>query len=221
SGQLSPFDDHVKKFAGYYGQDWRLVTAQMYQESRFDPDAVSWVGAQGLMQVMPATGEQMGFTELHDPEVGIHAGVKYMDHLLGRFDPKLPMETRVHFALASYNVGYGHLLDARRLAREKGWDSDRWFGNVEEAMLLLSKPEYYSRARYGFCRGGQPVHYVENIQQYYDAYLEVLASADPVRTDESTRPEPLALDSPLRPDRPDRPDRPVQYDTTTELAIPK
>ena len=183
SGQLSPYDDHVKKFAEYYGQDWRLITAQMYQESRFDPDAVSWVGAQGLMQVMPATGRQMGFTELHDPEQGIHAGVKYMDHLLDRFDPKLPMESRIHFALASYNVGYGHLLDARRLAREQGWDPDQWFGHVEKAMLLLAKPAYYNRARYGFCRGGQPVHYVANIQQSYEAYVEALASGGPVHVE--------------------------------------
>lgn len=218
SGQLSPFDEQVKKYAGYYGQDWRLVTAQMFQESGFDPDAVSWVGAQGLMQVMPSTGEQMGFTELHDPEEGIHAGVKYMDHLLERFDPKLPMETRVHFALASYNAGYGHLLDARRLAREKGWDADRWFGHVEKAMLLLSRPEYYSRARYGFCRGGQPVHYVENIQQYYDAYLEVLASVGPVRADAAARTEPLALEGPIRSDRPNRAFRP---DNTNELATLK
>lgn len=185
SGQLSPFDDHVKKYAGYYGQDWRLITAQMYQESRFDPNAVSWVGAQGLMQVMPATGKQMGFTELHDPEQGIHAGVKYMDHLLDRFDPKLPMEVRVHFALASYNAGYGHLLDARRLARELGKDPDQWFGHVEQAMLLLSKPAYYERARYGFCRGGQPVHYVANIQQSYDAYVEALASGGRLRADDA------------------------------------
>lgn len=187
SGQLSPFDDQVKKYAEYYGQDWRLITAQMYQESRFDPNAVSWVGAQGLMQVMPATGKQMGFTELHDPEQGIHAGVKYMDHLLNRFDPKLQMEVRVHFALASYNVGYGHLLDARRLAGELGKDPDRWFGHVEQAMLLLSKPAYYKRARYGFCRGGQPVHYVANIQQSYEAYVEALASGIPVQAENANR----------------------------------
>ena len=185
SGQLSPYDDHVKKYSEYYGQDWRLVTAQMYQESKFDPDAVSWVGALGLMQVMPATGKQMGFTELHDPEQGIHAGVKYMDHLLNRFDPKLPMEVRVHFALASYNAGYGHLLDARRLARELGRDPDQWFGHVEQAMLLLSKPAYYKRARYGFCRGGQPVHYVANIQQSYAAYVEALTSDKPVFSDDA------------------------------------
>ncbi len=180
-GQLSPFDDQVKKYSDLYGQDWRLVTAQMYQESRFDPNAVSWVGAQGLMQVMPATGKQLGFTELHEPEVGIHAGVKYMDQLLDRFDPKLPMEIRVHFALASYNAGYGHLLDARRLAREQGRDPNQWFGHVEETMLLLSRPEYYKRARYGFCRGGQPVHYVRNIRESYEAYVEALASDGPVK----------------------------------------
>lgn len=179
SGQLSPFDDHVKKYAGHYGQDWRLITAQIYQESRFDPNAVSWVGARGLMQVMPATGKQLGFTRLEDPDEGIHAGVMYMDYLIKRFDPKLPMESRIHFALASYNAGYGHLLDARRLARELGKDPDQWFGHVEEAMLLLSRPEYYKRARYGFVRGGQPVHYVDNIKKYYGAYVEVLASDGP------------------------------------------
>ncbi len=180
-GQLSPYDDPVKKYAGQYGQDWRLVTAQMYQESKFDPNAVSWVGAQGLMQVMPSTGNELGFTELHDPEEGIHAGVKYMNQLINRFDPKLPMEVRVQFALASYNAGYGHLLDARRLAREQDRDPNQWFGHVEETMLLLSKPKYYMRARYGFCRGGQPVHYVRNIQEFYEAYVEALASDSPVQ----------------------------------------
>ena len=181
SGQLSPYDDLAKKYASQYGQDWRLITAQMYQESRFDPEAVSWVGAQGLMQVMPSTGEQLGFTDLHDPQESIHAGVKYMHQLINRFDHNLPMEVRIRFALASYNVGYGHVLDARRLAREMGWDPDRWFGNVEKAMRLLSQPDYYERARYGFCRGGQPVHYVKNIQNFYDAYVEILNTAIPAK----------------------------------------
>ena len=180
SGQLSPYDDLVKKYASQYGQDWRLITAQMYQESKFDPEAVSWVGAQGLMQVMPSTGQDLGFTNLHEPQESIHAGVKYMRQLINRFDLTLPMEERIRFALASYNVGYGHVLDARRLAREMGWDSNRWFGNVEKAMRLLSQPDYYERARYGFCRGGQPVHYVENIQNFYDAYVEILKVTQPL-----------------------------------------
>ena len=174
SGQLSPYDDLVRKYSRQYGQDWRLITAQMYQESKFNPAAVSWVGAKGLMQVMPKTGLQLGFTELEDPEQGIHAGTKYMYQLIKRFDLEIPMQSRIRFALASYNVGYGHLLDARRLAREMGWDPNRWFGHVEQAMRLLSQPDYYERARYGFCRGGQPVHYVEKVQSFYDAYVAVL-----------------------------------------------
>ena len=181
SGQLSPYDELIKKYASQYGQDWRLITAQMYQESKFDPEAVSWVGAQGLMQVMPSTGEQLGFTNLQEPQESIHAGVKYMRQLINRFDHKLPMEERIRFALASYNVGYGHVLDARRLAREMGWDPNRWFGHVEKAMRLLSQSDYYERARYGFCRGGQPVHYVENIQNFYDAYVEILNTMIPAK----------------------------------------
>ncbi|MCY4603273.1 MAG: membrane-bound lytic murein transglycosylase MltF [Gemmatimonadetes bacterium] len=184
SGRLSPYDELVKKYARQYGQDWRLITAQMYQESKFDPQATSWVGARGLMQIMPVTGRELGFTDLHDPEENIHAGVKYLSQLANRFDPQIPIEERMRFALAAYNVGYGHVLDARRLARENGWNPDRWFGNVEQAMRLLAKPAYYKRARYGFCRCGQPVHYVGNIQNMYDAYVGMLTMArasDPER----------------------------------------
>ena len=177
SGRLSPYDELVKKYARQYGQDWRLITAQMYQESKFDPQATSWVGARGLMQIMPVTGQELGFTDLHDPEDNIHAGVKYMHQLANRFDSNIPIEERMRFALAAYNVGYGHLLDARRLAREKGWNPDQWFGHVEQAMRLLAKPAYYKRARYGFCRCGQPVHYVGNIQEMYDAYVGMLTMA--------------------------------------------
>ena len=184
SGRLSPYDELVKKYARQYGQDWRLITAQMYQESKFDPQATSWVGARGLMQIMPVTGRELGFTNLHDPEENIHAGVKYMSQLAKRFDPQIPIEERMRFALAAYNVGYGHVLDARRLAREKGLNPDQWFGHVEQAMRLLAKPAYYKRARYGFCRCGQPVHYVGNIQNMYDAYVGMLTMArasDPER----------------------------------------
>ncbi len=177
SGRLSPYDELVKKYARQYGQDWRLITAQIYQESKFDPQATSWAGARGLMQIMPITGRELGFTDLHDPEENIHAGVKYMSQLVNRFDAKIPMDERVRLALAAYNVGYGHVLDARRLAREKGWNPDRWFGHVEQAMRLLAKPAYHKWARYGFCRCGQPVHYVGNIQDRYDAYVGMLTMA--------------------------------------------
>ena len=171
--KLSPFDPLIQKYAEKYGIDWRLMAAQAYVESRFDPNAKSWVGAKGLFQVMPKTGAAMGFTKLEIPAVGIHAGIKYMARLLKRFDPKLPFAVRMRFALAAYNVGLGHVLDARRLAAREGMDPDKWFGNVENALLLLSQKKYAARARHGYCRGGQPVAYVAHIQSLYDAYVRV------------------------------------------------
>ncbi len=174
SGQLSPYDALLQRYAAEYDLDWRLLAAQAYQESRFDPNAESWVGAQGLFQVMPATGAELGFRDLKDPEQGTHAGVKYMAGLIQQFEPTLPLKERVRFALASYNVGRGHVLDARRLAREQGWDADKWFGNVAKAMLLLQEDRYARRARHGYCRGEEPVAYVSQIQTRYDAYAKLV-----------------------------------------------
>ncbi|WP_250464879.1 transporter substrate-binding domain-containing protein [Microbulbifer litoralis] len=175
---LSPYDLLVKGSSLDYGFDWRLVVAQMWHESNFNPDAVSPVGAQGLMQVMPVTAEEMGFPPpLFEPERNIPAGVKYLNWVRDRFEPTLPAVDRLWFTLASYNAGYGHLLDARRLAVELGLDPDVWFGNVEVAMLKLSEPKYYKNARYGYVRGAEPVQYVRKISDLYKAYTEV-ASGD-------------------------------------------
>lgn len=170
-GRLSPYDDFIKKYARQYGFDWRLVAAQMYQESRFRPDAESLAGARGLMQIVPRTAEQLGFHDLDDPEASIHAGIKYLDWLRERFDAELPVADRTWFALASYNAGHGHVYDARRLAAEKGWDPNRWFDNVEQAMRLLSKGKYAEKARHGWVRGGETAHYVRSIKQRFEAYV--------------------------------------------------
>jgi membrane-bound lytic murein transglycosylase F len=174
SGQLSPYDAIIQKYSTRYGFDWRLMTAQAWRESHFDPQAKSWVGAKGLFQVMPTTGKAMGFTHLEDPEEGTHAGVKYMHQMLGRLAPEIPFKHRLRFALASYNVGLGHVLDARRLAAEQGLDPNKWFGHVEKALLLLEKPQYYKRARHGYCRGSEPVRYVSDIQSRYTEYVEIV-----------------------------------------------
>ncbi|MCE9671420.1 transporter substrate-binding domain-containing protein [Myxococcus stipitatus] len=174
AGTISPYDPLVRSYSARYGLDWRLMVAQMFQESRFDPKARSFVGARGLFQVMPATGVELGFRELEDPEQGIHAGVKYMHQLIGRIAPEIPFKQRLRFALASYNAGLGHILDARRLAREQGLDPNRWFGHVEKAMLMLEKPAHYRRARHGYCRGSEPVKYVSEIQTRYGNYVEVI-----------------------------------------------
>ncbi len=173
TGELSPYDDLVRRYADRYGFDWRLVVAQMYQESRFDPDARSWAGAVGLMQVLPRTAKAMGFEDVSEPEKGIHAGVKYLDWVRKRFGTELPVEDRTWFTLASYNVGYGHVLDARRLARRLRLNPDRWFNNVEKAMLLLARRQYARQARHGYCRGSEPVKYVREIKNRYEAYRQV------------------------------------------------
>jgi membrane-bound lytic murein transglycosylase F len=174
SGRLSPYDDLFKKYAQVYGLDWRLLVAQAYQESRFDPGAESWAGALGLFQVLPATGLELGFEDLTDPETGIHAGVKQMHVLLERLEPGIPLQHRLRLALAAYNAGWGHLTDARRLASEEGFDPDRWFGHTEKAILLLSEPRFYRRARYGYVRGRETVDYVSEIQNRYDHYVTLV-----------------------------------------------
>lgn len=173
NGGLSPYDELARKYAQRYGLDWRLVVSQMYQESRFDPNAKSWAGALGLLQVLPRTARELGLHDLHDPETGLHAGIKYLNWLMQRFEPELNLADRTWFALAAYNAGVGHLRDARRLAARKGWEPDRWFGNVEQAMLLLSQPGYARRAAHGYVRGQEPVNYVRQIRDRFEAYVRL------------------------------------------------
>jgi len=174
-GSISPYDPLVRQFAEMYNFDWRLIVAQMYQESRFDPNVVSPSGARGLMQVLPRTAKEMGFHNLKDPPTSIHAGVKYMDVMQDRAPPELDASNRVFFALASYNAGMGHVLDARILARQMGRNPNLWFGNVEDAMRLLAKPEYARRAKCGFVRGQEPINYVRQIVARHRTYMDLIA----------------------------------------------
>lgn len=173
---LSPYDELVQPLAQSHQFDWRLVISQMYQESRFDPSAKSFAGALGLMQVMPRTADELGYQLPLTPETGINAGVEYLNWTRDRFEDYLPIDERLWFSLAAYNAGFGHVRDARRLAAQKGWRDDKWFGHVENAMLLLSKKEYYRNARFGYVRGKEPVNYVREIRDRYNAYLALSAN---------------------------------------------
>lgn len=173
NGKISPFDNLVQKYSEKYGFDWRLISAQMFQESGFDPDAKSHRGARGLMQLMPRTARSLGIEKIDEPAGSIRAGVEYMDWLRDRFDDELPLAERLWFSLAAYNAGIGHVHDARRLARKLGKDPDKWFDNTEQAMLLLSKKKYARKARYGFVNGQEPVNYVREIKQRFEAYVEL------------------------------------------------
>jgi len=173
NSNLSPYDQQVKVDARKYQFDWRLITSQMFQESRFNPNALSAAGAQGLMQVLPRTAKELGYIDLTQPEQSIAAGIKYLDWTRARFEKNIPVEDKIYFALAAYNAGFGHVRDAQKLAKKMNLRDDKWFDNVEKAMLLLQQPKYYKKTRYGYCRGSEPVNYVREIQQRYLSYVDI------------------------------------------------
>ena len=179
SDVLSPYDDIVRPLAQSADFDWRLVVAQMYQESGFDPERVSFAGARGLMQVLPSTAEEVGIDPAHlaQPEPGITAGVRYLAWTRERF-PNLPVGEQLWFALAAYNAGPGHVRDGRRLASRLGLDGSLWFDNVEAAMLKLAEPEYASLAAHGYVRGTEVVQYVGDIRDRFGAYVEHFKTLD-------------------------------------------
>ena len=172
--RLSPYDDIVYDYAEQYGFDWRLLVAQMYMESRFNPKAVSVAGAEGLMQLMPETAEHYGISDLNDPDLSIYAGVRYMDYLRNRFEEGFSPEDRIWFSLAAYNAGYNRIKRGRILAGRMGLDPDRWFNHVERAMLVLSRPKILKNGEISrYCRCGQTVYYVREIKTLYSNYVRL------------------------------------------------
>lgn len=181
--QLSPFDHIVRDYAERYGFDWRLIVAQMYQESRFDPAAVSHAGARGLMQLLPAAAEQVGVEHRDDPAKNIRGGIRYLNYLRSRFEESdLPLEVRTWFTLAAYNAGYNRVSQARRLAVKMNLNPNRWFDNVEQAMLALARPRHKDGTLVRACRCGQTVVYVREIRTLYNNYVRLTQS---VRTAET------------------------------------
>ncbi|MCK5498388.1 MAG: transglycosylase SLT domain-containing protein, partial [Gammaproteobacteria bacterium] len=181
--EISPYDELVKKNAEQHSFDWRLIVAQMYQESQFDPDAISYAGAEGLMQIMPATANDLGVEDLSDPISNITAGVKYMKILRDQFEQELPLEDKTWFTLASYNAGFARVKNARALAVKMGLDSNRWFGNVEKAMLALSRPYTREGEVRRLCRCGQAVVYVREIRSLFHNYVRLTENTQIARAD--------------------------------------
>lgn len=170
---ISPYDDVTKSYSEEYGFDWRLITALMFQESQFNPAAYSYAGAEGLMQLIPATAELMGVSDTTDAESSINAGIRYLNYLRGKFEEDLLLEDRIWFTLASYNAGYGRVKRARALAEKMGLDKDQWFDNVELAMMELAKPYIKDGEQVRYCRCGQTVVYVREIRTRYFNYIRL------------------------------------------------
>lgn len=172
SGRISPYDSLLESGAQELGWDWRLLAAQVAQESRFDPGARSWAGAQGLLQLMPRTAREMGVSNPNDPAQSVAGGVRYLIWLSGLWQEEIPdEEERLKFILASYNAGRGHVLDAQRLAAKHGDDPMKW-EDVAYWLLQKSKSSVYRDpvVQHGYVRGLEPVQYVSKILQRYDRY---------------------------------------------------
>jgi len=172
TGRLSRFDELIRREAERLGWDWRLMASMVYQESRFDPGARSWAGAEGLLQLMPATAEAYGVEEPSDPAQSLRGGTELLAWLDDYWADEIPEpDERLLFVLASFNVGQGHVADARRLARAEGDDPDRW-EDVAGWLIQKSRRVVYSRpeVRYGFCRGLEPVTYVARVMERYAHY---------------------------------------------------
>ncbi len=166
---LTPWDAELKRAALRYGIDWRLLASLMYEESRFDARAVGPGGSAGLFQFMPATWQWLGIRDPFDPAEVIPAAARYLRMLMDDF-PDVPLADRMAMAIASYNVGPRHVMDARQLAKEMGLDPDRWRDNVETAMLVLDDPEVASRFPAGVCRCRRAVAYTRRILRRYMLY---------------------------------------------------
>jgi membrane-bound lytic murein transglycosylase F len=174
--RLPRYQKVIAKTAEKFGFDWRLIAAIIYQESQFRPKARSHTGVRGLMQLTLKTARDMGVTNRLDPEKSIYGGVRYLRHLYDRHDDIQGWD-RMLITLASYNVGPGHIEDARQLARQKGLNPNKW-SSITEVLPLLSYKRYYKKTKHGYCRGAEPVEYVKRIVLYYDILKMQAVSTD-------------------------------------------
>ena len=175
--KVSPFDDIVKAQCKEIGYDWRLVTAIMYHESKFDPKAESWAGAYGLMQIMPESADLFRINEFEEPEQNIRVGLRLLKWLDGNFKEQIPDSTeRIKFILAAYNVGLGHVKDAQRLASKYDKNPILWQDNVDFFLLNKSAAKYYKDpvVKWGYCRGDEPFNYVNKVLNTYGHYLNII-----------------------------------------------
>lgn len=165
--RLPRYLDAFKAAAQKYDIDWRLLAAIGYQESHWSPEAISETGVRGLMQLTQQTADYLNVANRDDPHESIAGGARYFRYMLDRLPPEIKEPDRTWMALAAYNMGLGHLLDARRLAEMKGGDPNRWV-DVRNELPLLTQSRWYSKVKYGYARGYQAMHYVGNIRTYYD-----------------------------------------------------
>lgn len=180
--RLSELRPYFEAAAAEYDFDWRLLAALSYQESHWDPEARSPTGVRGLMMLTRDTAEWVGVDDRTDPVQSIDGGTRYLREVLDKIPDRIPEPDRTWFALAAYNIGFGHLEDARRLTESHGNDPDLW-RDVRQHLPLLSQEQWYQQTTHGYARGGEPVAFVQNIRRYYDVLVWIDQQTLPVVND--------------------------------------
>ncbi|OOF16681.1 lytic transglycosylase F [Salinivibrio sp. PR919] len=166
--KLPKWEPLFKKYANEF--DWRLLAALSYQESHWNPRAISPTGVRGMMMLTLPTAKSVGVRNRLDPEQSIKGGALYLQRVLERVPDSVNPHERIWFALASYNIGFGHMMDARRLTEAQGANPNSW-SDVKKRLPMLAKRQYYTQTRYGYARGYEALSYVENIRRYYQSIL--------------------------------------------------
>ena len=169
--RLPRFRERFIESANKVAIDWRFLAALSYQESHWDPTARSPTGVRGLMMLTRATARRLGVSRL-DPNEAIDGGARYVADLESRLSPSVPEDERIWFAIAAYNIGRGHLEDARKLTQQRGGDPNLWT-DVRRHLPLLSRESVARTTRYGKARGGETVHFVRNIRRYFDTLRQL------------------------------------------------
>ncbi|MCH8308513.1 MAG: membrane-bound lytic murein transglycosylase MltF [Proteobacteria bacterium] len=176
------FDSRLPRYRPWFeeagdlnGVDWRLLAAIGYQESHWRSHAVSPTGVRGLMMLTEATADYLDIDDRMDPETSIFGGARFYARQTERIADSVEEPDRTWMALAAYNVGFNHIKDARQIVEWEGGDPDTWV-DISKALPLLAKREWYSRVKYGYARGWEPVLYVNNIRSYYNILRWITAS---------------------------------------------
>lgn len=170
--RLPAYQQQFLRAGENYGIDWRLLAAMAYQESHWDRHAVSPTGVRGLMMVTEATAALLGLSDRTDPAQSIDGGARYLQWLLATLPSHIPNPDRLWLALAAYNIGYGHLNDARLLTERLGGNPDSW-KDVKVHLPLLRQNKWYTTLKHGYARGDEAYQYVENIRSYYDILVRL------------------------------------------------
>jgi len=175
--RLPKYKSTFVKAAAKYGLPWTLLAAQSYQESHWNPRAKSPTGVRGMMMLTLNTAKSMGVKYRLNATQSINGGAKYLQKMIGRIPDSVQEDDKVWYALAAYNIGYGHITDAMKLATNKKLNAHQWV-NLKSVLPLLSNKKYYKKLRYGYARGSEPVRYVQRIRDYQQVLEKIYIASN-------------------------------------------